>query len=574
MSVGWAPAAALLYQSGATMHYDEQVGQFVPQTLPRGVFAAGRVNGVYDLADRIKDGEGAGQQAAALVKQQDVNVERRPRSATAHSHPYPIFEHPKHKNFVDFDEDVQLADLQNAAAEGFDNIELMKRFTTIGMGPSQGKHSNMNGIRVLSRVTGLSINETGSTTARPFFHPVPIKLLAGRRFRAEQETPMQAFHEENNAVFMEAGAWLRPEYYDTGESRIDAIRAEATNVRKKLGLIDVSTLGKIEVFGPDAGALMDRLYTMRMSNLKVGMTRYALMVDEAGVVIDDGVAARYSDEHFYFTTTTSTSSSAFQLIQRYIVEWGLDVQAVNRTGQLAAMNLAGPVSRTLLQEHTDIDLSEESFPYLGARRGLVMGVPAVLLRVGFVGELGYEIHARASDAATIWNKLMEVGKPHGIRPFGVEAQRLLRLEKGHIIVGQDTDGLTNPYEADMSWAAHLKKDFFLGKRSLEILKPRQGKRLLGFTMASGYQGEMPKECHLLIKGGEINGRVTSVSYSPTLERIIGLAFVEDSEAKVGDTIQIRLDDGTLVTAELVSIPFYDPEGLRQTVDVPEKQEVA
>lgn len=575
MSVGWAPASNLLYQAGGKMTYDDSVHQFVPKTLPNGVFAAGRVNGVFDLSDRIADGEGAAKQAVAYLNEEDISAIQRPaRSQEAHSHAYPIFLHPKKKNFVDIDEDVQLDDLINAASEGFDNIELMKRFTTIGMGPSQGKHANMNGIRVLSRCTGLSIDDTGSTTSRPFFHPVPVKHLAGRRFRAERFTPMHSFHEKNKAVFMEAGPWLRPEYYDTGVERIQAIRDEVVNVRNNLGLIDVSTLGKIEVFGPDAPELMDRLYTMRMSNMKVGMTRYALMVDEAGVVIDDGVAARYSDEHFYFTTTTSTSDSAYRLIQRYIIEWGLDVQVVNRTGQLAAMNLAGPVSRKMLQQYTDIDLSEESFPYLGYRSGKVMGKPAILLRVGFVGELGYEIHVRASDAAELWNDLMEAGKSFGIKPFGVEAQRLLRLEKAHIIVGQDTDGLTNPYEANMSWAAHLKKDFFLGKRSLEILKPRQSKSLHGFMLPNGYKGGTPKECHLLIKDGEINGRVTSVSYSPTFDRIIGLAFVDDIEAKVGDAIEIRVDNGDLVKAELVAVPFYDPEGKRQTVDVEEQKEVA
>lgn len=574
MSVGWAPAAALLYQAGVGMGYDETLEQFVPQTLPAGVFAAGKLNGVFDLYDRIKDGAEAGKQAAAFVLGQEIQVTRPARSSKAHSHHYPIFEHPKHKNFVDLDEDVQLADLQNAAKEGFDNIELMKRFTTIGMGPSQGKHSNMNGIRVLSRVTGLSIPETGSTTARPFFHPVPIKHLAGRRFRAEQLTPMHDFHVKNNAVFMEAGAWLRPEYYGSPDDRANAIQRESLNVRENLGLIDVSTLGKIEVFGPDAPVLMDRLYTMRMSNLAVGMTRYALMVDEAGVIIDDGVAARYSDEHYYFTTTTSSANSAFQLIQRYIIEWGLDVQAVNRTGQLAAMNLAGPVSRAMLQAHTDIDLSEESFPYLGFKKGKVMGVPAILLRVGFVGELGYEIHVRANQAGQLWDQLMSAGQSFGIKPFGVEAQRLLRLEKAHIIVGQDTDGLTDPYQASMGWSAHLKKDFFLGKRSLEMLKPKQQKRLLGFMLPKHYQGGTPKECHLLIKNNEINGRVTSVSFSPTFKRFIGLAFVDDPEAVVGDSIQIRLDDGRLVTAELVSTPFYDPDSKRQKVDVDDYQEVA
>ena len=399
------------------------------------------------------------------------------------------------------------------------------------------------------------------------FHPTPMQNLGGRRFRAERLSPMQPSHIEHKAVFMEAGAWLRPEYYDTEPTRIESIHAEVNNVRNGLGIIDVSTLGKLEVFGPDAPELMDRICTMRMSNMVIGKTRYALVVDESGVVTDDGVVVRYSDEHFYYTTTTGTSDSAYRTLQKQILEWGLNAQAVNRTSQLSAMNLAGPLARKILGPLTDIDLSEESFPYLGARTGHVFGKPVTLARVGFVGELGYEIHCRESDAAEIWDNLLKEGKSVGIRPFGVEAQRLLRLEKAHIIVTQDTDGLTNPYEANMSWACHMKKDFFVGQRSLEILKPLQKRRLQGFMLSESYSGAKLYECNLLIKDGELNGRITSVSWSPTFNRYIGLAYVDDMDAEVGDPIQIRLDDGTLIEAELVSVPFYDPDGKRQTCDV-------
>ena len=566
MSVGWVPSTQMMYQAGATIRYDDQLNQFVPIELPDNMYAAGRVNGVYELQAQFKDGEAAGQQAAAKSRAQESSITPPARTSISHSHPYPVFAHPKGKNFVDMDEDLQLNDLINAASEGFDNIELIKRYSTIGMGPSQGKHANMNGIRILARLRGLSIDETGSTTARPMFHPVPINALAGRRFRPERLTPMHQFHLEHNAVMMEAGPWLRPEYYQLETTRLDCIQAEARQVRNAVGIIDVSTLGKIEAFGPDVAELMNRLFTMRMDNIAVGMTRYALMVDESGVIIDDGVAARYSDQHYYFSTTTTTSDSAYRMIQRYIIEWNLDVTVVNRTGQLAAMNLAGPKSRELLSTLCGIDLSEESFPYLGARRGLVLGKEATLLRVGFVGELGYEIHLRASDAAEVWQGLISAGEQYNIRPFGVEAQRLLRLEKGHIIIGQDTDGLSNPFHASMGWAAHMKKDFFIGQRSLEIVKPRHERKLFGFSLPAE-QNNMPKECHLLIKDGEINGRVTSVLYSPVMERVIGLAYVEDEQAKVGDEITIKIDGAELITAKLVKLPFYDPEGARQTIDL-------
>jgi sarcosine oxidase subunit alpha len=565
MSVGWAPAAALLYQSRCALAFDETLGQLVPQTLAAGIFAAGRVNGVYALPAQLDDGSAAGRQAAAYAQGAPIDSRQSLREPLPRSHSYPVFAHPAGREFVDFDEDLQLQDLINAASEGFDNIELMKRYSTIGMGPSQGKHSNMNGIRILARLRGQTIDQTGSTTARPMFHPVSINHLAGRRFRPQRLTPMQRFHEHNNAVSMEAGAWLRPEYYASGATRLECIHSEAINVRQRVGLIDISTLGKIEAFGPDSPLLMDRLYTMRMSTLPVGMSRYALMVDDAGVIIEDGVAVRYSTEHFYFTTTTGSSDSAYREIQRRIAEWGLNVEVVNRTGQLAAMNLAGPRSRTLLQALTDIDLAEAGFPYLGVRRGTLLGCDVTLIRVGFVGELGYEIHLRAHAAMQVWNGLLEAGQAHGIMPFGVEAQRLLRLEKGHIIVGQDSDGLTNPYEANMGWATHMKKAYFQGQRSLEILQPRLQKKLQGFKLAAGYSGDLPRECHLLLENDAIHGRVTSVAYSPTLQRVIGLAYVEDVDCKVGDHITIRIENGHLVTAEICETPFYDPQGARQEV---------
>lgn len=565
MSVGWAPAAAHLYQAGGDMRYDEDVGQIVPAGLPDGIFAAGRVNGVFDLGDQIADGAYTGRQAADHASgETPVRAERPPRARRSHSHPYPVVAHPQGWNFVDLDEDLTLKDLERAADEGFDNIELLKRYSTIGMGPSQGKHANMNGIRILARKMGRTIDETGSTTARPFFHPVPMSKLAGRRLRPHRHTPLQKFHEERDAVLMEAGIWPRPEYYGTGRDRKTAIDEEVRSVRENVGIIDVSTLGKIEVFGPDAAVLMDRLYTMRMSNVKVGMSRYALMVDESGVITDDGVAVRRTEDHFYVTTTTGTSDSAFREIQRCLMEWRLDAEVVNRTGQLGGVNVAGPRSRELLAGLTEIDLGEDSFPYLGAREGKFAGGDALMMRVGFVGELGYEIHMAPADLRNAVDRIMETGEKFGIRPFGVEAQRLLRLEKGHIIVGQDTDGLTNPFEAAMPWAVHMKKDYFVGKRSLQILKEKKSRTLVGFTLPAGAGNTLPTECNLVIHDSEIAGRVTSVSESPTLSRVIGMAYVDDHVLEGRDKFCIRAGNGELVDATVTPLPFYDPDGLRQT----------
>lgn len=563
MSVGWAPAGASLYQAGAKFGYEPEVQQLIPVSLPDGVFACGRVNGVYVMEDRIKDGEQAGLAAALHVKGDVIPEWKDFRDGVAHSHPYPIWQHPKGKEFVDFDEDIQVKDLKGAIAQGFDNIELMKRFSTIGMGPSQGKHSNMNGIRMLAKLTGKTIDETGSTTARPMFHPTPVSHLAGMRFRPERVTPMQLFHEEAKACFMEAGNWLRPEYYPTEATREDSIKAEVSAVRNTVGLVDVSTLGKLEIFGRDAAELMDRLYTMRMSNMALGASRYALMVDDAGVLIDDGVAVRFSDEHFYVTTTTSTSDSAYRMIQKKVIEWNLKVTVLNRTGQIGAMNVAGPSSRKVLSKLTAFDLSNDNFPYLASRQARLAGVDVTMIRVGFVGELGYEIHVDASNALMIWDAIMNAGKEFGIKPFGVEAQRLLRLEKGHIIVGQDTDGLTNPFEANMSWAVHFKKPYFLGKPSLMKLKQMQTRTLVGFELLSDAEKDQPLESNLLIEGKEMIGRVTSIGNSVTLKKVIGLAMVSTEYSAEGRELNIKLSDGRLVKAKVVKTPFYDPEGWLQ-----------
>lgn len=560
MSVGWAPAAPLLYQAGTKMRYDETVHQFVPAQLPPGVFACGRVNGVHTA--RAADGERAGSAAAAHCGFGVARVVSVPAEAASPTHPWPMVAHPDGKNFLDFDEDLQLKDLENAIQEGFDNIELMKRFSTVGMGPSQGKHSNMNALRVLAKCTGSTPGEVGTTTARPFFHPVPMSHLGGRGFEPERRTPMHARHEAAGAVWMAAGVWQRPEYYAVpGQSRIDSIRGEAMAVRTGVGIIDVGTLGKLEIRGPQAAEFLERVYISKYAGLKVGMTRYAVMCDESGVVIDDGVVARLADDHFYFTTTTSGAALIYRELSRWNTLWKMDCGIVNLTGAMAAMNLAGPKAKAVLAGLTDVDLS---LPYLAVREGNVCGVTARLMRVGFVGEWGVEIHVPAEHGAAVWDALVAAGKPHGIRPFGVEAQRLLRLEKGHIIISQDTDGLTTPGEAALDWAVKMDKPFFVGQRSLQIIagKPRR-QQLVGFMLAAGHTAETPKECHLVIEDGDIAGRVTSVAWSPALQRFIGLAYVRPEMAEDNRKFQIRLTGGALVTARVAKTPFYDPENLRQ-----------
>jgi sarcosine oxidase subunit alpha len=565
MSVGWSPAANLLYQAGTRMRYADELEQFVPDALPAGVFACGKVNGVFDLDARLADGERAGSAAAAHAGRGTAATITVAPERESPSHPWPVVDHPKGKNFVDFDEDLQLKDFANAAQEGFDNIELMKRFSTNGMGPSQGKHSNMNGLRILARLTGKRPQQVGTTTARPFFHPVPMSHLAGRGFHPERRTPLHTRHAALGAVWMPAGAWQRPEYYAVaGRGRLACICAEVAAVRGGVGIIDVGTLGKLEVIGPQAAEFLERVYISRYAGLKVGMTRYAAMCDETGVLIDDGVVARLADDHFYFTTSTSGAATVYRELSRLNTLWRLDCGIVNHTGAFAAVNLAGPKSRAVLAGLTGMDLSSAGFPFLGVREGEVAGIPARLMRVGFVGEWGYEIHVPASLGPTLWDTLMDAGTPHGLRPFGVEAQRLLRLEKGHLIVGQDTDGLTTPFEAGLDWALKMDKPFFVGQRSLQIVAGRALRHVLvGFTLDKRFTGSAPRECHLVIHEGEIGGRVTSIAWSPALLRHIGLAFVPPALSAVGSTFSIRISDGSTVTATVVRTPFYDPDNLRQ-----------
>ncbi len=564
MSVGFAPANALLHQAGAEMSYEPSLEQFVPRQLPAAVLACGKVNGAYSLAERLADGRDAGACAAAALgfgaPRERARLDEVDESP---SHPYPIFTHPRAKEFVDFDEDLQIRDIENACQEGFDSSELLKRFSTLGMGPSQGKHSHMNALRILARVRGEPIEHLGTTTARPMFHPVPLSHLAGRGFTPERRTPLDGEHAEHAAVWMPAGNWRRPEYYAlAGQTREQAIAAEVGAVRSGVGLIDVGTLGKVEVHGADAAQFLERVYTGRFADLRVGMTRYALMLDEAGIILDDGVVGRLGPESFYFTTTTGNSATLFREFGRLATWWRLSVGLVNLTGHYAAMNLAGPAARRVLRQLTALDLSDAGFPYLALREAPVAGVRCRILRVGFVGELGYEIHLPAGQALPVWRALLAAGQFHGIRPFGVEAQRLLRLEKGHLIVGQDTDGLTNALEIDAPWALKMDKPFFIGQRSLKILEqqPRR-QRLVGFSLPPDAPIR-PKECHLVLDGNRIAGRVTSVALSPTLGRCIGLALVAPGLLPA-KRLRIRVDGGRPIDADIAPLPFYDPAGERQ-----------
>jgi len=562
MSAGYMPVYQLLCQAGGKLAYDVNRDEFTLSDLPAGLDIAGSVNGRHSLANVLADATRGAADALAALGLQAPSQPVFSAEAKVNFH-WPIFPHPKGKDFVDFDEDLQVRDIVNATRSGYRDIQLVKRFSTVGMGPSQGRHSALPTARLVAHATGRSISETGVTTARPPFQAEKLAHVAGRAFDPYRQTPMHRRHLQAGAKMMPAGIWQRPAYYGKPEERERCMQEEARHVREKVGLIDVSTLGGLDVRGPDAAELLERVYTFGFAKLPVGRTRYALMTNEQGVVIDDGVCARLGEQHFYVTATTSGVESIYQQMLKWNAQWRLDVDITNVTAALAAVNLAGPLSRQVLAKVCeDVDLSAEAFPYLGVRQGEVAGISARILRVGFVGELGYEVHVPARHAERLWDALMQAGTDLGIRPFGVETQRLLRLEKGHVIISQDTDGMTHPAEIDMQWAIGRKKPFFVGKRSIEILEAQPLKRkLVGFTLPQG--SPQPLEGHLVLDGPDITGNVTSCEYSQTLGQIIGLAYAGAHQATPGMHIPIRVEGGAMVHAKVVQLPFHDPDNLRQ-----------
>jgi sarcosine oxidase subunit alpha len=329
-------------------------------------------------------------------------------------------------------------------------------------------------------------------------------------------------------------------------------------------VIDVSTLGGIEIRGPDAAEFLNRSYTFAYNDQPVGRARYLLMVDDSGGVVDDGVACRIAPEYFYVTTTTTGSDAVYRRMLRHNAEWQLQVDLLNVTSTYAAMNVAGPQSRSVMQAlNSDIDFCKDAFPYLAVRQGRVCEIPVTALRVGFVGELGYELHVPWSRALKLWEAVIAAGKKYAIRPVGVEAQRILRLEKGHLIVGQDTDGLTTPREAALAWAVKMQKPSFVGRPAIAFADERgPSRRLVGFRLQDT-NGPIPRESHLVVRGNDIVGRVTSVVHSQQLDAIIGLAYVAPDQAEPGSEFSIKGESGRLLTAQTVATPFYDPENRRQ-----------
>jgi sarcosine oxidase, subunit alpha len=526
VSGGFAPAMSLLLQAGARTRYDAARGCFVLDELPPGVTAVGDVAGV--------DEAGADADAAAVAV------------------PPPVAGAGHGKCFACLCEDVTAKDIKLSVEEGYDSIELSKRYTTVTMGPCQGRMCQLPAIRLMAKETGQSLEQVGTTTARPPWVSVPMGILAGRPFEPAKRSSIHGRHRELGANIKWAGDWRRA--YDYGDPQ-----AEALAVHRAAGLIDVSTLGKLLVRGPDAGEFLDRLYPNRFSDLKPGRIRYGVISSDAGRIVDDGTICRIDDDTFYVTTTSSGAGAVEEWFSWWLADWRMRVQLTDLTQGLSAVNLAGPRARDILAELTDLDCSPEAFKYLDGKQANVAGVPCLILRIGFVGEVGYEIHFAAAYGEHVWDALMEAGRDKGIRPFGLEPQRILRLQKMHILVGQDTDSESTPFGAAMPWIVKLDKDAdFIGKWALEhYAEEEPATRLVGFTLPNGH---VPTEGAVVMDAaGAPVGQVTSSRFSPVLDRVIGMAWVPSPLASDGSQVTIS-DEGTTMRAEVQTRPFYDPDG--------------
>jgi sarcosine oxidase subunit alpha len=555
-AVGWTAPTSLLNMAGDRPVWDAAAARFRPGAgLPRTVLAAGGLAGDASLAGLVAHARAIGRQAAAVAAGRipgvvpALPVDRHPALFRSRTH-----------GFVDCSEDVTSKDVIAAAREGYDSIELVKRYTTATMGAAQGKLETINLVAVLAEARGESIADVGTTVWRPPYAPVTLGALAGRMFEPIRRSPMHAWHEAHGARPLVAGQWIRPEHY--GDPA-----AEVRNVRRNVGLIDVTPLGKLDLRGPDVPKLLGLVYVNKWTKLDVGAVRYGVMCADDGVVLDDGVTGRLAPDRWLMSTTSSGADAVYEWIESWLQtehpDWRVFVTPV--TNDYASMNVAGPRARDLLRRVADgVDLSPAAFPYMQVRTARVAGVDGcVMWRIGFTGELSYELHVPASYGLHVWEALLAAGADLGAAPFGVEAQRIMRLEKGHAIVGQDTDGLTRAGSAALGGLVKLDKDDFAGKPELAwAAAERPDPLLVALQPVDG--AIVPAEASLLVEDERrIVGRVTSSRMSPTLGRSICLGFVAAHLAAPGTAVTIQLPDGARVPATVMpTLAHFDPEGSR------------
>ena len=570
MSGGFTPTVHLFSQSRGKLRFDAALGAYLPDAAVERVRCAGAAQGVFGLAAALADGYAAG--AADGRTHHPVVVA--PDAGGPAWLPTPPAR-PEKKAFVDFQNDVTTKDLALAVREGFRSIEHIKRYTTAGMATDQGKTSNMNALGLAAGSLGTSVPQVGLTTFRMPYTPVTFGTLAGTSrgdlFDPVRTTPIHGRAAAQGAVFEDVGLWKRARYFpQPGEDMHRAVARECLATRGGAGVFDASTLGKIEVAGPDAATFLERMYVNAWAKLAPGRCRYGIMLREDGFVMDDGVIGRLAAGRFHVTTTTGGAARVLAMMEDYLqTEWpDLDVWLTSTTEQWAVVAVQGPRARDVIAPLIEgVDLAPAAFPHMSVAECCIMGLPGRLFRVSFTGELGFELNVPADHGAALWDALLQAGAAHGIAPYGTEAMHVLRAEKGYIVVGQETDGTATPGDAGLSWAVGSKKPDFVGKRSLSrpaMIQPTR-KQLVGLLTAD--------PATVLEEGAQIVadplqqppmtmlGHVTSAYASATLGRSIALAMVAGGRGRIGETLHVPMPQGT-VAVNVVSPVFYDPEGAR------------
>ncbi|WP_425326589.1 sarcosine oxidase subunit alpha family protein [Pseudaminobacter salicylatoxidans] len=579
VSGGWNPNVGLSCFHRGRPVWHEDIAAFVPGDCPAGMTMAGAAKGEFSLGECLRDGHAAGAAAAA-----DCGYHKNAgTSAQAGEEAYaisPLWQvKGKGKAFVDFQHDVTASDVTLAQREGYESVEHLKRYTTLGMATDQGKTSNINGLAIMAAASGRSIPETGTTIYRPPYAPVAIGAFAGHNrdenFHAWRLAPSHHWAAARGAVFVDVGLWKRAQWYPQPAEKdwLQSVSREVMAVRNGVGFCDVSTLGKVDVRGADAGVFLDRVYINAFSSLAIGKARYGLMLREDGIVMDDGTTSRLAEDHYFLTTTTAKAGVVMQHLEfcRQVLWPELDVQLSSATDQWAQFSIAGPKTRDLLQALCDPaeDLSNEGFPFMGAREvKLRGGVTARLFRISFSGEMAFEISVPARYGNAMAENLMIAGKPFSVTPYGTEALSVMRIEKGHV-AGPELNGTTTADDLGLGKMMSRKKDF-IGRimAGREALTAPDRQVVVGIKPID-VQRRLRSGAHVIPKeelpGPDTDeGYVTSVCFSPTHNQWLGLGLVRRGRERYGEVVRIhdplRNED---YEAEICSPVFYDPEGVRQ-----------
>ena len=593
MSGGWSPVVHLWSHCGGKLTWDDADAMFRPDAsrAPLGksgeafVLTAGSASGHFGLDDILSDATKAGSQAAAQMGG-TADAVSTPTADPRNEAPLePVWMMPQGANiklrmkaWLDYQNDVKVSDVQLAAQEGYESVEHTKRYTTLGMATDQGKLSNINGLATLANALNAPIQKVGTTTFRPPYTPISMASIAGSArdevFQPIQRTPIQEWHEENNAFFEPVGHWRRPYCFPRdGESHSDAVSREILQTRKSLGLLDASTLGKIIVKGPDAGKFLDMLYTNMMSTLKVGKCRYGLMCSENGFLSDDGVVARIDEETFLCHTTTGGAGRIHAHMEEWLQTewWDWKVYTANVTEQFAQIAVVGPNARKVLEKLGGMDVSKEALGFMEWKDGTLGGFEARAYRISFSGELSYEIAVPASQGRAFWDALLEAGAEFDVMPYGTEALHVMRAEKGFIMIGDETDGTVIPQDLGLHWAISKKKEDYLGKRAQQrrfMVDPERW-QLVGLETLDG--AVLPDGAYAVGEGHNANGqrnmigRVTSTYYSPTLDRGIAMGLIKHGPDRMGEVVEFPTTDGNIMKARIVDPVFYDKNGDKQNV---------